>query len=154
MEGSLESVARSRRAKDHANYVVGDGSKEWTPEWLEKLGHRFGDDGDFWIAYEDLLRKYQAFERTRLFGEEWSVTQIWTTLNVPWMVNYHDTYFSLSISKPGPVVLVLSQLDDRARNALIDLPLGTMIYVWPDTDLQELPLHDRQAEPVPATIIR
>lgn len=113
MEGSLESVARSRRAKDHANYVVGDGSKEWTPEWLEKLGHRFGDDGDFWIAYEDLLRKYQAFERTRLFGEEWSVTQIWTTLNVPWMVNYHDTYFSLSISKPGPVVLVLSQLDDR-----------------------------------------
>ncbi|GJN69961.1 hypothetical protein PLICBS_004013 [Purpureocillium lilacinum] len=90
-----------------------DGSKEWTPEWLEKLGHRFGDDGDFWIAYEDLLRKYQAFERTRLFGEEWSVTQIWTTLNVPWMVNYHDTYFSLSISKPGPVVLVLSQLDDR-----------------------------------------
>ncbi|UNI15490.1 hypothetical protein JDV02_002019 [Purpureocillium takamizusanense] len=90
-----------------------DGSKEWTPEWLEKLGHRFGDDGDFWIAYEDLLRKYQAFERTRLFGDEWSITQIWTTLNVPWMVNYHDTYFSLSITKPGPVVLVLSQLDDR-----------------------------------------
>ncbi|KAJ6443538.1 epoxide hydrolase 1 [Purpureocillium lavendulum] len=90
-----------------------DGSKEWTPEWLEKLGHRFGDDGDFWIAYDDLLRKYQAFERTRLFGNEWSITQIWTTLNVPWMVNYHDTYFTLTIAKPGPVVLVLSQLDDR-----------------------------------------
>ncbi|ODA83010.1 hypothetical protein RJ55_01519 [Drechmeria coniospora] len=90
-----------------------DGSKEWTPQWLEKLNHRFGDDGNFWIAYEDLLRKYQAFERTRLFGPDWSVAQIWTTLNVPWMVNYHDTYFSLSISKPGPVILVLSQLDDR-----------------------------------------
>lgn len=23
----------------------GDGSKEWTPEWMEKLGHKFGNDG-------------------------------------------------------------------------------------------------------------
>ncbi|KAL7920778.1 hypothetical protein ACQKWADRAFT_321890 [Trichoderma austrokoningii] len=90
-----------------------DGSKEWTPEWLEKLGHRFGDDGDFWIAYEDLLQKYQAFERTRLFDDSWQVSQIWTTVNVPWMLDYHDTHFSLSIAKPGPVVIVLAQLDDR-----------------------------------------
>ncbi|KJZ70831.1 hypothetical protein HIM_09790 [Hirsutella minnesotensis 3608] len=90
-----------------------DGSKEWTPEWLEKLDHRFGDDGDFWIAYEDLLRKYQAFERTRLFDHHWRVAQIWTTLTVPWMLDYHKIYFSLSVSKPGPVVIVLSQLDER-----------------------------------------
>ncbi|UKZ76748.1 hypothetical protein TrVFT333_004458 [Trichoderma virens FT-333] len=90
-----------------------DGSKEWTPEWLEKLDHRFGDDGDFWIAYEDLLQKYQAFERTRLFDETWRVSQIWTTVNVPWMLDYHDTHFSLRITKPGPVVIVLAQLDDR-----------------------------------------
>ncbi|QYS95545.1 Calpain-like protease [Trichoderma simmonsii] len=90
-----------------------DGSKEWTPEWLEKLDHRFGDDGDFWIAYEDLLQKYQAFERTRLFDETWQVSQIWTTVNVPWMLDYHDTHFSLRITKPGPVVIVLAQLDDR-----------------------------------------
>ncbi|RFU77601.1 calpain family cysteine protease [Trichoderma arundinaceum] len=90
-----------------------DGSKEWTPEWLEKLGHRFGDDGDFWIAYEDLLQKYQAFERTRLFDDTWQVSQIWTTVNVPWMLDYNDTHFSLSITKPGPVVIVLAQLDDR-----------------------------------------
>jgi hypothetical protein len=43
----------------------GDGSKEWTPEWLTKLNHRFGDDGAFWISYKDLLRKYQSFDRTR-----------------------------------------------------------------------------------------
>ncbi|KAM4065897.1 calpain family cysteine protease [Hirsutella rhossiliensis] len=90
-----------------------DGSKEWTPEWLEKLDHRFGDDGDFWISYDDLLRKYQAFERTRLFDSDWSVAQIWTTLTVPWMLDYHTTYFSLSLSKPGPVVIVFSQLDER-----------------------------------------
>ncbi|KAL7951978.1 hypothetical protein V8C42DRAFT_23463 [Trichoderma barbatum] len=90
-----------------------DGSKEWTSEWLEKLDHRFGDDGDFWIAYEDLLQKYQAFERTRLFDDTWRVSQIWTTVNVPWMLDYHDTHFSLRITKPGPVVIVLAQLDDR-----------------------------------------
>ncbi|KAL8393228.1 hypothetical protein RB595_003137 [Gaeumannomyces hyphopodioides] len=90
-----------------------DGSKEWTPEWLSRLGHRFGDDGAFWIAYEDLLRKYQAFDRTRIFGPEWKVTSIWTTLSVPWTHEYHDTKFAFSMARPGPVVLVLSQLDDR-----------------------------------------
>ncbi|KAL6364788.1 hypothetical protein LRP88_00760 [Fusarium phalaenopsidis] len=90
-----------------------DGSKEWTPEWLTKLDHRFGDDGDFWISYEDLLRKYQSFDRTRLFTPEWRVTQVWTTLSVPWALDYHDTHFSFTITKPGPVVIVLAQLDDR-----------------------------------------
>ncbi|KAK2681746.1 hypothetical protein RAB80_003539 [Fusarium oxysporum f. sp. vasinfectum] len=90
-----------------------DGSKEWTAEWLQKLDHRFGDDGDFWISYEDLLRKYQAFERTRLFTDDWRVSQLWTTLSVPWALDYHDTHFSFTLSKPGSVVLVLAQLDDR-----------------------------------------
>ncbi|KAH7203608.1 hypothetical protein DER44DRAFT_779703 [Fusarium oxysporum] len=90
-----------------------DGSKEWTAEWLQKLDHRFGDDGDFWISYEDLLRKYQAFERTRLFTDDWRVSQLWTTLSVPWALDYHDTHFSFTLSKPGSVVLVLAQLDGR-----------------------------------------
>ncbi|RGP61506.1 hypothetical protein FLONG3_10512 [Fusarium longipes] len=90
-----------------------DGSKEWTAEWLQKLNHRFGDDGDFWISYEDLLRKYQAFERTRLFTPEWRVTQLWTSLSVPWALDYHDTHFSFTLSNSGPVVIALSQLDDR-----------------------------------------
>ncbi|KAI1463907.1 cysteine proteinase [Daldinia caldariorum] len=90
-----------------------DGSKEWTAEWLVKLNHRFGDDGNFWISYDDLLRKYQAFDRTRLFGPEWKVTSLWTTLSVPWTLDYHDTYFAFSLAKTGPVVIVLSQLDER-----------------------------------------
>ncbi|KAL0465849.1 calpain-B [Neurospora intermedia] len=90
-----------------------DGSKEWTPEWLQKLGHRFGDDGAFWISYRDFLRKFQAFDRTRLFGPDWKVTSIWTTLSVPWTLEYHDTKFAFTLAKPGPVVIVLSQLDDR-----------------------------------------
>jgi hypothetical protein len=80
---------------------------------LQKLGHRFGDDGAFWISYKDLLRKYQSFDRTRLFGPEWKITSMWTTLNVPWALEYHDTKFSFTLARPGPVVIVLSQLDDR-----------------------------------------
>ncbi|KAI0120929.1 calpain family cysteine protease [Xylariales sp. AK1849] len=95
-----------------------DGSKEWTPEWLLKLNHRFGDDGAFWISYDDLLRKYQAFDRTRLFGPEWKVTSLWTTLSVPWTLDYHSTQFAFSLSQAGPVVLVLSQLDDRYYRGL------------------------------------
>ncbi|PQE06950.1 Calpain family cysteine protease protein [Rutstroemia sp. NJR-2017a WRK4] len=90
-----------------------DGSKEWTPEWMQKLDHRFGDDGSFWMSYEDLLKKYQTFDRTRLFTDEWKVTQQWTSLEVPWTVNYHDTKFSFTLDKPAPVMIVLSQLDRR-----------------------------------------
>ncbi|KAK2615166.1 hypothetical protein N8I77_001941 [Diaporthe amygdali] len=90
-----------------------DGSKEWTAEWLQKLDHKFGDDGSFWISYEDLLKKYQAFDRTRLFDESWKVASIWTTLNVSWTLDYHDTKFAFSLAKPGPVVIVCSQLDER-----------------------------------------
>lgn len=95
-----------------------DGSKEWTAEWLTRLGHRFGDDGNFWISYDDLLRKYQAFDRTRLFGPDWKVTSTWTTVSVPWTLDYHDTYFAFSLAKTGPVVLALSQLDSRYYRGL------------------------------------
>ncbi|RDW71541.1 putative calpain family cysteine protease protein [Coleophoma cylindrospora] len=90
-----------------------DGSKEWTPYWMEKLDHKFGDDGAFWISYDDLLRKYQSFDRTRLFSPEWEVTQQWTSLTIPWVVDYHDTKFSFTLEKDASVVVVLSQLDDR-----------------------------------------
>ncbi|KAI1823472.1 hypothetical protein F4861DRAFT_531595 [Xylaria intraflava] len=95
-----------------------DGSKEWTAEWLTKLNHRFGDDGNFWISYKDLLRKYQSFNRTRLFGADWKVTSVWATVSVPWKSDYHDTYFAFSLAKTGPVVLVLAQLDDRYYRGL------------------------------------
>ncbi|KAJ5686577.1 hypothetical protein N7536_009196 [Penicillium majusculum] len=91
----------------------GDGSKEWTAEWMEKLGHKFGNDGLFWISYKDLLKKYQHFDRTRLFGPEWTITQQWTTLNVPWSADYHTTKFMMEVNTSGPVVIVLSQLDAR-----------------------------------------
>ncbi|TGO08397.1 hypothetical protein BTUL_0211g00160 [Botrytis tulipae] len=90
-----------------------DGSKEWTPEWMKKLEHRFGDDGSFWMSYDDLLKKFQTFDRTRLFTDEWKVTQSWASMEVPWTVNYHDTKFSFTLDNAAPVMIVLSQLDGR-----------------------------------------
>jgi len=80
---------------------------------MQKLDHRFGDDGAFWMEYSDLLRKYQTFDRTRLFTDEWKVTQQWTSMNVPWSVEYNKTKFCFILEKKANVVLVLSQLDDR-----------------------------------------
>ena len=95
-----------------------DGSEQWTPEWMELLNHRFGDDGQFWISYEDVLREYSSFDRTRLFGPDWQITQQWTTIDVPWSADYNKTKFSVTLTKRSPVVIVLSQLDDRYYRGL------------------------------------
>lgn len=95
-----------------------DGSEQWTPEWMELLNHRFGDDGQFWMSYEDFLREYSCFDRTRLFGSEWHITQQWTTVDVPWSADFNKTKFSVTLTKRSPVVVVLSQLDDRYYRGL------------------------------------
>lgn len=56
------------------------------------------------------MRKYQSFDRTRLFGPEWTVTQRWTTVDVPWTADYNDTKFTVTLEKKGPIVIVLSQV--------------------------------------------
>ena len=90
-----------------------DGSSQWTAESIKELGHTFGDDGVFWIRYEDLLRKFSVIWRTRLFSVDWQVTQQWMMLAVPWAGDYQDAKFRIVISKKTSTVIVLSQLDDR-----------------------------------------
>lgn len=90
-----------------------DGSAEWTGDSMTALNHKFGDDGMFWISFEDLLRKYQFFDRTRLFDSSWTVSQQWTTVDVPWSADYNDTKFTITLTEASCVVIVLSQLDSR-----------------------------------------
>ncbi|KAK7952553.1 uncharacterized protein PG986_008281 [Apiospora aurea] len=90
-----------------------DGSKEWTPYWLKKLGHTFGDDGIFWMSYKDMLETFMFIHRTRLFDEKWTVVQQWTSANVSWITGYLQTKFEITVAKDGVVVIVLTQLDDR-----------------------------------------
>ncbi|KAL3417343.1 Calpain-9 [Phlyctema vagabunda] len=91
-----------------------DGSKEFTPEAQQELNHKFGNDSVFWISYNDLLRKYQHFDRTRLFMDspDWRLTQSWVSVEVPWKAEFEQK-FKIVLKKESPVVLMLSQLDDR-----------------------------------------
>ncbi|CZR53429.1 uncharacterized protein PAC_03307 [Phialocephala subalpina] len=59
-----------------------DGSKEWTPEWMFRLDHRFGDDG--------------------LFSDDRNIAQMWTCLDVPYMTEYNKRKFSFTLSKAAP----------------------------------------------------
>ncbi|KAL5347457.1 hypothetical protein ACLOAV_007769 [Pseudogymnoascus australis] len=90
-----------------------DGAKEWTHESIRDLGHTFGDDGIFWIRYQDLLRKYDEIYRTRLFADEWRVAQQWVNVDVPWAGDYLDTRFEVTLDKGAQTVIILSQLDER-----------------------------------------
>ncbi|KAL8365694.1 hypothetical protein RB595_004478 [Gaeumannomyces hyphopodioides] len=90
-----------------------DGSKEWTPYWLKKLGHVFGDDGVFWMSFRDMLEKFKFMHRTRLFDEKWTVVQQWTNVDISWVTGYLQSKFLLEIKKGGLVVISLSQLDER-----------------------------------------
>ena len=96
-----------------------DGSKEFTPEAQAELKHKFGNDSVFWISFEDLLRKYQHFDRTRLFMDspDWRVTQKWISVEVPWRAEFEQR-FRIVLKKESPVVLVLSQLDERYFDGL------------------------------------
>jgi hypothetical protein len=95
-----------------------DGSKEWTTEVQEELGHNFGGDSVFWISYEDMLRKYQHFDRTRLFRDpDWRMCQRWIGVDVPWKPQFNEK-FHIKLTRESPLVLVLSQLDNRYYKGL------------------------------------
>lgn len=90
-----------------------DGSKEWTTEVQEELGHKFGSDSVFWISYEDMINKYTLLDRTKLFREsDWRCCQRWIGVDVPWKPDYHEK-FQIKLSKESPLTLKLTQLDER-----------------------------------------
>ncbi|KAK7423888.1 hypothetical protein QQX98_000759 [Neonectria punicea] len=90
-----------------------DGSREWTPYMIQKLRHEFGDDGMFWMSYEDVLDNFKWLYRTRLFDRRWTVVQQWTSVRISWLTGYLKSKFIVKVGKEGMVVIVLSQLDDR-----------------------------------------
>lgn len=60
-----------------------------------------------------MLKKYNVIWRTRLFSQDWRITQQWASLAIPWAGTYQDTKFELTITKTTPTVVVLSKLDER-----------------------------------------
>ncbi len=114
----LSTMLTSGRGKFEWEGDWSDGSNLWTAAMMEKLEHKFGNDGVFWITYKDFLKYFSTINRVRLFSEDWQVSQCWTCVNVPWALDFLDTTFTIDITEKCPVVIVLSQLDDRYFNAL------------------------------------
>jgi len=112
-EGNRLCLVKNPWGETEWNGPWSDGSKEWTPEAMKALEHKFGNEGIFWMPYADFLRRYVQIWRTRLFTDDWNVAQHWTTIQVPWAGDYNDTKFEFDLPKPATTVIVLSQLDTR-----------------------------------------
>ncbi|KAJ6456269.1 hypothetical protein C8R47DRAFT_1203667, partial [Mycena vitilis] len=113
-------VLRNPHGHAEWNGPWSDGSKEWTPEWMEALpilGHVFGDPGKFIMEYKDFLSCFEQVDRTRLFDSSWTMKyEVIRVRSRPFPdsgFGYGDLCFSFSLSKTAFTILVLSQLDVR-----------------------------------------
>lgn len=82
---------------------------------MEKLDHRFRDDGIFWMEYGDMLQTFAYIYRTRLFDERWTVIQQWTSCSVSWITGYLRTKFIVDVKKAGMFVIVMAQVSPKAH---------------------------------------
>ncbi|KAG9093462.1 hypothetical protein FRC07_011459, partial [Ceratobasidium sp. 392] len=95
-----------------------DGSKEWTREWLDllpKLGHKFGNDGEFLMEYSDFLNTWTMIERSKLFDKDWKMSSIWLNFEFSfiWGARFNQVPVTFSVKENGPAVIVLSKLDNK-----------------------------------------
>ncbi|KAK6343165.1 hypothetical protein TWF718_008538 [Orbilia javanica] len=118
IDGRRFVLVRNPWGKSEWKGAWSDGSKEWTPYWMEQLGHQFGDDGSFWMSYKDFLKTFSVLERTRLFDSSWSVASAWVSEDVEWENAYSKNCFRINLPEASKVVIVLQQLDTRYFKAL------------------------------------
>ncbi|KAF9480348.1 cysteine proteinase [Pholiota conissans] len=119
VKGKRFVVVRNPWGKSEWTGRWSDGSKEWTQEWLEvlpKLGHQFGDDGQFVMEYSDWLDCFAQIDRTILFDSHWMMSSQWLDVTAPplpaaW--SYGDVSFRFTLPHPSETLIVLSQLDSR-----------------------------------------
>ncbi|KDR70872.1 hypothetical protein GALMADRAFT_75596 [Galerina marginata CBS 339.88] len=133
-KGKRFVVVRNPWGKSEWTGRWSDGSKEWTQEWLEvlsKLGHQFGDDGQFVMEYSDWLDCFAQIDRTILFDSTWMMSSQWlkvVTPPLPAAWSYGDVSFTFTLTGPSNTVIVLSQLDTRYYRDIAGRATWTMDF--------------------------
>ncbi|KAJ6629852.1 hypothetical protein B0H10DRAFT_1903736 [Mycena sp. CBHHK59/15] len=119
-------VVRNPRGQAEWTGPWSDGSKEWSPEWMDALpllGHIFGDPGKFVMEYKDFLACFEQVDRTRLFDASWTMRCDWVRVpSRPFpgsALGYGDLCFAFSISETTFTIIVLSQLDGRYFKGIV-----------------------------------
>jgi hypothetical protein len=111
-----------------------DGSQEWTPDWMMKLDHKFGDEGAGWISYRDFLMNFGYIGIHRSFTSEWEVAQLWAAFEVPWGSESLTDEFIVTLDAEGggdQVVIVISQPDSsyfRGLEGEYSFDIGFQLY--------------------------
>jgi hypothetical protein len=77
---------------------------------MKQLRHEFGDNGTFWMMYDDILENFEYIYRTRLFNSQWTMVQKWMSVQVPWLPGFLKKRFIIEIKEKSTVVVTLSQV--------------------------------------------
>ncbi|TFK23792.1 cysteine proteinase [Coprinopsis marcescibilis] len=134
-KGKRFVVVRNPWGTGEWNGAWSDGSKEWTPEWLQvlpELNHSFGNDGQFVMEYKDFLDSFESIERTLLFDDSgWVLASSWVRapLNMtPRAWSYGSLSFEVVIETKTKAILALTRLNDRFYRSLVKYSLVTFEF--------------------------
>lgn len=117
-------VVRNPWGEDEWTGRWSDGSKEWTPEWLEilpNLRHTFGNDGQFVMEYRDFLRHFETIHRTFLFDDSWVLSSSWLAVplnNHPRAWAYGALSYLVKLPSKSKTIFVLSRLNERSFRSI------------------------------------
>eukprot|EP01099_Mayorella_cantabrigiensis_P008777 TRINITY_DN855_c0_g1_i17.p1 TRINITY_DN855_c0_g1~~TRINITY_DN855_c0_g1_i17.p1 ORF type:complete len:572 (+),score=132.94 TRINITY_DN855_c0_g1_i17:1201-2916(+) len=127
------------------NGAWGDGSPEWTPEIKAHFNYEFGDDGTFFMCFEDFVQQFNRIQVLLLMTDD--VGEIWDkqVFESEWKGDTaggclnHSTWtknpqFSLEVHEQSTVFLSLSQPDTRVRGKKDETypALGVFVFTVPD----------------------
>ena len=91
-----------------------DTSDIWTPELRSMLMAQGGDDGIFWIAFEDVLKYFDCIDICKV-RKGWSEVRLSGTLP-PFSSKQHQTATLLTVLEPTEVEFSLFQEGQRYTN--------------------------------------
>jgi len=128
-----------------------DGSSDWTPEIKAHFNYEFGDDGTFFMSFEDFIQHFNRIQVLLLMTDD--VGEIWNkfVFNSEWKgetaggcLNHSswskNPQFSLEVEEPSTVFISLSQPDSRSKGKKDETypALGLFVFSVPDTRYKAL----------------